>query len=77
MMTGMMTPSAAPAILIYGRIGRQAIAEGQPFASAAWFAGGYLLAWTGFSVAATSAQWALERAALLTPMMASASSTLG
>ena len=51
--------------------------ESQPFASTAWFAGGYLLAWTAFSLAATSAQWALERAALLTPMMASASKILG
>jgi predicted metal-binding membrane protein len=39
--------------------------------------GGYLLAWTTFSLVATSAQWALERAALLTPMMESASNRLG
>jgi predicted metal-binding membrane protein len=71
MMVGMMTPSAAPIILIYARLGRQA-AQGRPFTSAAWFVGGYLLAWIAFSLAATSAQWALERAALLTPMMASA-----
>ncbi len=77
MMIGMMTPSAAPAILIYAAIGRQAVAEGRPFASTAWFAGGYLMAWITFSVAASSAQWALERAALLTPMMAAASGTLG
>ena len=72
MMIGMMTPSAAPIILVYARVGRQA-SESRPFASTAWFAGGYLLAWISFSLAATSAQWALERAALLTPMMASAS----
>ena len=48
-------------------------ANRRPFASTAWFAGGYLLAWIAFSLVATSAQWALERAALLTPMMASAS----
>ena len=77
MMIGMMTPSVAPMILIYARVGRQAASEGKPFAATAWFAGGYLLAWTGFSLAATSAQWALERAALLTPMMASASNILG
>ena len=35
---------------------------------AALFAAGYLLAWGGFSLAATLAQWALERAALLSPM---------
>jgi predicted metal-binding membrane protein len=76
MMIGMMTPSAAPIILIYARVGRQVV-ENRPFASTAWFAGGYLLAWIAFSLAATSAQWALERAALLTPMMASASQIFG
>jgi predicted metal-binding membrane protein len=77
MMIGMMMPSAAPMILIYARVGRQAATQGKPFASSSWFAGGYLLAWTAFSLAATSAQWALERAALLTPMMESASNRLG
>jgi predicted metal-binding membrane protein len=77
MMIGMMTPSAAPMILIYARVGRQAAREDKPFAPSSWFAGGYLLAWTAFSLFATSAQWVLERADLLTPMMASASNRLG
>ena len=77
MMIGMMMPSAAPMILIYARVGRQAAVQGKRFASSSWFAGGYLLAWTTFSLVATSAQWALERAALLTPMMESASNRLG
>jgi predicted metal-binding membrane protein len=77
MMIGMMMPSAAPMILIYARVGRQAAVQGKPFAASGWFAGGYLLAWTIFSLVATSAQWALERAALLTPMMESASNKLG
>ncbi len=76
MMIGMMMPSAAPIILVYARVGRQAAGR-RPFASTAWFAAGYLLAWIGFSLAATSAQWALERTALLTPMMASASQIVG
>jgi predicted metal-binding membrane protein len=76
MMIGMMTPSAAPIILVYARAGRRA-AEGRPFVSVARFAGGYLLAWIAFSLAATSAQWALERAGLLTPMMSSANKTVG
>src|SRR4029078_4173286 len=76
MMTGMMTPSVAPMILVYARIGREAAAEDRAFASA-WFALGYLLSWTAFSIAATFAQWALQRAALLTPMMESASNVLG
>jgi len=77
MMIGMMTPSVAPMILIYARVGRQAEISGQPFAASAWFAAGYLVAWTGFSLAATFAQWALQRAALLNPMMESASNVLG
>src|SRR5271168_5110674 len=77
MMIGMMTPSVAPMILIYARVGRQAASEGKSFAASGWFAVGYLLAWTAFSLAATSMQWALERAAMLTPMMVSASNLLG
>ncbi len=69
MMIGMMTPSAAPMILIYARIGRQAALERAPFAAAGWFASGYLLVWTGFSLAASAAQWALQRTALLDPSM--------
>jgi predicted metal-binding membrane protein len=76
MMIGMMTPSAAPIILIHARVGRQS-AESRPLSSTGWFAGGYLLAWVAFSAVATLAQWALERAALLTPMMASASKIVG
>ena len=77
MMVGMMTPSVAPMILIYAGVGRQAAIDNKPFAATAWFVGGYLLAWIAFSLAATTAQWALERAALLTPTMASASNMLG
>jgi predicted metal-binding membrane protein len=77
MMIGMMTPSVAPMILVYARVGRQAFTLGKPFAASGWFAGGYLLAWTAFSLAATSAQWALERLALLSPMMESTSNVLG
>src|SRR6476661_11253906 len=61
MMVGMMTPSATPMILIYARVGRQAAQQGKPFAASSWFAGGYLLAWVGFALVATFAQWALER----------------
>ncbi len=76
MMIGMMTPSAAPMILIYTQVARNSAVR-QPFASALWFAAGYLLAWAGFSLLATSTQWALEQAALLTPMMASRNHVFG
>ena len=68
MMVGMMMPSAAPMILMYARVGRHAAAQDMPIAESAWFAGGYLAAWATFSLFATAVQWALERAALLTPM---------
>jgi predicted metal-binding membrane protein len=77
MMVGMMTPSAAPMILIYARVGRQAASVDKPFAATGWFAGGYFLAWGGFALAATIAQWALERATLLDSMMTSVSNVLG
>src|SRR5437868_10631005 len=53
MMIGMMTPSVTPMILVYARVGRQATENG-PFASVAWFAGGYFLASLGFSLVAPS-----------------------
>jgi len=77
MMIGMMTPSAAPMILIYARAGRMASEAGRPLAATGWFATAYLGVWTGFALLATTAQWALERFALLDPAMASASTLLG
>jgi predicted metal-binding membrane protein len=70
MMVGMMAPSAAPMILMYARVGRQGRAQGQPFAATGWFAAGYLLAWSGFSLVATGLQWGVERTALLDSRMA-------
>jgi predicted metal-binding membrane protein len=72
MMIGMMTPSATPMILLYARVGRQARADGKPFASTFWFAGGYLLAWSGFAVAASLAQLALAQMTLITPTLSAA-----
>jgi predicted metal-binding membrane protein len=77
MMIGMMAPSAAPMILMYARVGRNASAAGTPFAPTGWFVAGYFLAWTAFSLGATLVQWALERLALLDADMASASRALG
>lgn len=77
MMLGMMMPSAAPMILIYARVARQAAFERQPFAATSWFAGGYLLAWIGFALAATFAQWAAERSGWLTPSMTAATGIFG
>jgi predicted metal-binding membrane protein len=82
MMVAMMAPSAAPMLLMYARAGRQARVEqgriaGKPLAATGWFAAGYFLAWTGFSLAATLVQWVLERQALLDARMASANILIG
>jgi len=77
MMIGMMLPSAAPMILIYSGVARQALARGRPFAATGWFAGGYVLAWTGFALLAAALQWALESALLLAPDMTISSHVLG
>src|SRR5215471_5875987 len=77
MMVGMMAPSATPMILMYARVARQAKAQGKPYAATGWFAAGYLLAWSGFSLVATLLQWAIERAALLDSRMTLASNLVG
>jgi predicted metal-binding membrane protein len=77
MMVGMMAPSAAPMILMYARAGRQGKIAGKPLVATGWFAAGYFLAWTSFSLAATLVQWVLERTALLDARMASANILLG
>ena len=76
MMIGMMLPSAAPMILTFAGINRGRRTRGQPYTPTALFTSGYLLTWGGFSVAATLAQWGLERASLLAPMAMKTTSPL-
>jgi predicted metal-binding membrane protein len=78
MMIGMMLPSAAPMILTFTTVNARRRARAQPWVPTALFASGYILAWGGFSIAATLMQWGLESAALLSPMaMAVTSARLG
>ena len=73
MMTGMMIPSAAPLILLYGAAARRsapAAAARQTYALAA----GYLGAWSAFSLAATVLQRVLMSLLLVSPMMEAAHS---
>lgn len=77
MMVGMMLPSAAPAVLLYGAVLRSRPQADRPVLRSYAFAAGYLLAWTGFSLGATALQWQLAEATLLSPMMTVASSALG
>lgn len=77
MMVGMMLPSATPMLLTVSAVNRKRRERGRPAVGTVVFAAGYLLAWGGYGVAATTAQWGLERAALLSPMMAGTSPVFG
>jgi predicted metal-binding membrane protein len=75
MMTGMMIPSAAPLIVLYGAAARRSAphtAAQQTYALAA----GYLVVWTAFSLAATALQRALASLLFLSPMMEAANSRI-
>lgn len=75
MMVGMMLPSAAPLILLILGVYRRRD-DRHTRLNSILFVGGYLLAWTLFSLAAASGQIALHRAALLSPDMAAKSGVL-
>jgi predicted metal-binding membrane protein len=68
MMIGMMVPSAAPMILLFGSVQRRQLAAESPQLRVALFSAGYLAAWGAFSLLAAAAQVALTRLALLAPM---------
>src|SRR5687767_13812848 len=69
MMAGMMLPSATPLLLLYGGAARNRDGEESAAARIYALAGGYLLIWATFSVAATVLQRVLGRSLLFTPMM--------
>lgn len=77
MMAGMMLPSAAPAILLYGTLVRKNAARGNVLPGTWIFAAAYFLVWTAFSAAATALQAWLEAVSLMTPAMTVASERLG
>lgn len=71
MMIAMMTPSAAPTILLYARVHRHALAQGHAQAAHApsgTFAAGYFLMWLVFSIAAAALHQALQRAGIISAM---------
>jgi predicted metal-binding membrane protein len=72
MTLAMMLPSAAPMILTYAEIADTAARKRKPVMSPFLIAAGYTAIWFGFAVAATVAQVALTRAALLDASLASA-----
>jgi predicted metal-binding membrane protein len=77
MMPGMMLPSAAPMIPTFATVNRRKRERGQPYVPTIVFTLGYLVAWGLFGVFATLADWALERAALISPMTGRLTPMLG
>lgn len=73
MMAAMMLPSAAPMILMFGKVNRQRAARAAPAFPIAAFVLAYLLIWGVFSVAAAAVQWWLSSAAMMTMTMELAS----
>ena len=69
MMFAMMLPSVTLTVMIYGRVREKRQAADRPFAPTGAFVSGYLLAWVGFSLAATIANWWLHTEGAMTSMM--------
>jgi predicted metal-binding membrane protein len=77
MMIGMMVPSAAPMVLLFGGVQRRQLPHERPALRVALFVAGYLAVWALFSVLAAGAQWALTSAGLLSSMELTATRALG
>jgi predicted metal-binding membrane protein len=77
MMVTMMTPSAAPMILMFAGVNRRRWEQQVPYVLTGVFLLGYLAVWAAFSVLATAAQWGLHDASLLSPMLVSTTPVLG
>ncbi|NOD48233.1 MULTISPECIES: DUF2182 domain-containing protein [unclassified Ruegeria] len=60
MMIAMMTPSAAPAVLLFTALKRVGPDKERTATYSLSFLSGYLVAWGAFSLAATALQWGLE-----------------
>jgi predicted metal-binding membrane protein len=69
MMVAMMLPSATPALLLFDRVSRSDKSDASPATRTVPFAIGYVAVWGLFSAVAAAAQWSLESARLLTPML--------
>ena len=76
MMVGMMSPSAAPVLLLFAEMQRRRPERSAPLA-VPLFGVGYITLWLGFSVCAALAQWALHEGALLSSTLAAASPRVG
>ena len=69
MMVAMMLPSVSPTVLLYASLLRHGgNATDVPSITSAFLVG-YLVTWAGFSAIATTAQWGLEKAGLVSASM--------
>jgi predicted metal-binding membrane protein len=75
MMVGMMAVPALPVLLLFAGVHAQRVDRGVVPAVPS-FGLGYLIAWLGFCACATAAQWALHEGALLSPTMATSSTSV-
>jgi predicted metal-binding membrane protein len=69
MMVAMMTPSAAPMLLMFASVNRKRREREAPYVPTGVFLAGYVIMWAGFSLAATAGNWGLHQASLLSSMM--------
>lgn len=76
MMIAMMTPSAAPALLLFTALKRHGNDKQNAVYYSGLFLAGYLIIWAAFSIIATSLQWGLETLGLISGTMMTVSSRL-
>ena len=76
MMAAMMTPTAAPMVLLFASVNRRRLEQQQPYVSSMVFLSGYLVVWAGFAAGATAGNWALHTHALMSSMMGSSTSAV-
>ena len=76
MMAAMMLPSAAPMLLLFTTITHARRSAGRRMIAPGLFALGYIAIWSAFSLAAVALQFAMEKAALLSPMMQTTNTAL-
>ena len=74
MMVAMMSPSAAPMLLMFAALNRKRREREAPYVSTGIFLAGYVVVWTAFAAAATLGNWGLHQASLLSSMMGEATS---
>jgi predicted metal-binding membrane protein len=77
MMVAMMTPSAAPMILMFAQVNRRRREQEVSYVPTSVFLVGYLVVWAAFSILATAAQWGLHAVSLLSPVAAITSPVFG